>query len=601
MQQKESNNLLGVSHDDLKKLFSFQGNPEGLTKAILTFVGIILTPITLLGSLIFFKRSYRLFMEPNNELPRLSHLPKIVRVGMIIGAFIIWIAIYAIVDLLFRLIIMIGGYNILYHFNHVLIFLGFNIFSTLLVFFWFSRWRGGIYKYMSEMKRHGTAMFATLKQLLPYRKPQGFYIGYDMFYKKAGHLLTVAGTRAGKSVTLILQNLLLPNLFKKMSFVVIDPKGELAWISARIQRLFGRKVYILNPWNLLSMQSTGYNVLDLIMNNPAHLADDVQMIAESIVPTSKGKDDQHFQDRARSFISTLLLHLTTVTSKEQRHLETLWQWLRLDQENWIALLADMMLNDDENVGDIVKAGANEINSLMKSSEREYGSVMSTAQKCTDFIKSPALRESLKGLDGLNSAELASGNVTIYLCIPFERFHSHSAWLRLVVTSLMRAAVRNPKEEICFLIDEAYSFGYHSEIETAMGAYAGFGIHVWSIFQSLVQIKNLYGDNWENMVANCSVRHFFNISDNFSADYLSHFFGTTSVATYDDKGNVNGASPRPLVTADEIRRGSGDTIYAVIDQLPVAQIRKVPYYEMEIDCDPNPYFKPDTESDLNNMN
>lgn len=592
MQQNTSKGLFDVSADELKELFTIKGSGEGKTKTLLTFVGLILSPVTLLGALIFYKKGFRTFMEPNDELPRLSNLPPIVRVGMILGAILIWSIIYVTAKIMVNLIIWIGGDTLRYKPSLIPIFLGLNILFTLFVWLWFSRWRGGIYKYISEKQRHGSARFANEKELLPYRKPEGFYVGFDTFYRKAGHLLTVAGTRAGKGVNLILQNLLMPGLFENMSFVVIDPKGELAKISANAQRKAGRKVVILNPWNLLSLAGVGYNPLDILKSDPLHLADDVQMMAESIVPTGGGKEDDHFQDRARAFISTLLLHLVTAAPVEDRHLATLWQWLRLDQDNWNKLLADMMLNDDAHVGDIVKAGANEIAGLMKNSEREYGSVISSAQKCTDFIKSPVLRDSMKGSDGFTSADLASGNVTVYLCIPFDRLKSHSAWLRLVVTSLMRSVVRNPQKDVCFLLDEAYAFGYHSEIDMALGAYAGFGIHVWSIFQNLIQIKKIHGDNWENFISNCSVRHFFNVSDNFSADYISHLLGTTSVPTYNEKGEINGASARPLVTPDELRRKSGEIIYTVIDQLPVAQIPKFPYYKMGLDCDPNPYYKPE---------
>jgi type IV secretion system protein VirD4 len=252
----------------------------------------------------------------------------------------------------------------------------------------------------------------------------------------------------------------------------------------------------------------------------------------------------------------------------------------------------MSLNNDLNAGDIVRACANEIVGLMKSSEREYGSVISSAQKYTDFLKSPALRQSLVQSDKFTSADLASGNVTVYVIISAERLKSHSQWLRLVVTSLMRAVVRDPQKDVCFLLDEFYALGYLSEIDVALGSYAGFGVHIWAILQNLTQLNELYKENWENFISSCSVRHFFNISDNFSADYLSQMFGQTSMIEYDDKGNVSGATARPLVTSDELRRQSGEIIYTVIDQLAPAQTPKVPYYQMGLDADTNPYYKPD---------
>ena len=590
MEQNTSKGFFGVSTAEVIDLLRPQGNPEGVTKAIFIFVGLLLTPVTLLGTLLFYRRGYTRFMEPNHEYPRLSNLSPIMRVALFIGPIVAWIILYLTAQVMVRLILWVGGNSLQEKPGFVLAYLVANILLTGLVLLWFSKWRGGIYKFMSEVRRYGSARFATLKELLSYRTARGFYIGAGLFYHKAGHILTVAGTRAGKAVNLILYNLLM-NLFRG-SWVIIDPKGELAAISARIQRFFGRKVFILNPLSLLTLANTGYNPLD-ILTSGVSLADDVMMVAESLIPANKDEKDPHFSDRSRSFLSTMLMHLVTKARATDRHLGTIWSWLRLDSQQWIELLADMMLNDDPHVGDIVRAGANEIASLMKTSDREFGSIMSTAQTKTDFIKSPRLRESLKGSDDFTSADIASGNVTVYLCLPFEFLQTHSGWSRLVVTSLMRSFIRNGKgKELGVIIDEAASFGYHSEILTAMSAYAGFGVHIWNIFQDLTQIKDVYGDKWQTFIQNSSVRHFFNISDPFSGEFLEKMFGQTSIPTYNEKGEISGATPRPLVTMDEIRRESGESIYTIIDQLPVAQVPKHPYFLTNLDCDPNPYYKPE---------
>lgn len=231
---------------------------------------------------------------------------------------------------------------------------------------------------------------------------------------------------------------------------------------------------------------------------------------------------------------------------------------------------------------------------METGQREFSSIMSTARKWTDFIKSPALRDTLNATEGFSSSDLADGNTVVYVIIPADRLKTHYQWLRLVVVSLMRSVIRNPKHNVCFLLDEFYALGYLSEIETALGAYAGFGVHLWPILQNLVQLADMYGNNWENFISGCSVQHYFNVADNFTADYISHKFGNLSVPTYDQLGNVNGATARPLVTADELRRYSGDNIYAVIDSNYPAVFPKVPYYEFGLDpgkdFDKNPYFK-----------
>ena len=57
------------------------------------------------------------------------------------------------------------------------------------------------------------------------------------------HVLTVAGSRAGKSVTLI-NNL----LFYRGSIMATDPKAELANITAARRAALGQKVHVLDPF-----------------------------------------------------------------------------------------------------------------------------------------------------------------------------------------------------------------------------------------------------------------------------------------------------------------------------------------------------------------
>lgn len=165
-------------------------------------------------------------------------------------------------------------------------------------------------------------------------------------------------------------------------------------------------------------------------------------------------------------------------------------------------------------------------------------------------------------------------------------------MRLLITILLRSAVRNQGKDILFMLDETYAMGYSAELQLALGLYAGFGIHLWTFWQSLIQLQELYPKSWENCMACCSIKSFYSISDNFSAEYLSKMFGQTSVTKYNDNGQIRGASAWALITPDELRRASSDVMYKIIDQLPVAELKKLPYYEMGLDYDPNPYFKPE---------
>jgi type IV secretion system protein VirD4 len=340
--------------------------------------------------------------------------------------------------------------------------------------------------------------------------------------------------------------------------------------------------------------SDQYNPLDLLDPDDPNVIDDVQLIAETIVPTTSRGDTDHFNARARTVISGLLLHLVTQPGLEdQRHLGTLWEWLRLDTDKWDDLLADMKTNTSKNGGDVCERTADEILALMKNGSREYASVVSTAQKWTDYIKSPALRQSML-TSSFSAADLVGGKTTLYIVIPADRLKTHYQWLRLVISALMRSVIRKPGKRVCFLLDEFYALGYLSEIDVALGAYAGYGVSVWAILQNLVQLKDTYESNWESFLSSCAVKHFFNLGDNTTLEYVSALLGQTSIPSYSmgpAGPSVSGATARPLVTADELRRGSAESMFTLIDQKPVHLIEKFPYYEaleLGLDYDPNPY-------------
>lgn len=584
-----------VSSDELRFLLKPRPNPEGRTKFILWLVTVFLTPITLTGSLLGYVRAYNRFMAPQGEYPDFYPMHPIVRVAMLIGAALIWLVIIIAIWLLITFVPhewITDGI--------VLYYIGINAFIGLIVFFFFKRWSIGVNNALVEGNKFGSARFARGDELAPYMPAKGFYIGGELSFNDKGHILTVAGTRGGKGTNLIIPNLLGASDYSG-SWVVIDPKGENAAITARHQKEIGQNVVILNPWGLLPdnvVSGQSYNPLDILSDTDnIHLVDDAQMIAEMIVPIEKDDRNKFFTDNARAIVSGLLLHMATYEDEPvERSLKTLWKWVRLPEEEWQKLIEDMNVNDHKQFGDGVKQAANEIEKLMKSGDKTWGNIIATVLQCTDFIKSPALQQSMQS--GFDPKTLADGKTTLYVIIPADKLQSHARWLRLVVTTTMRSVVRKPNKRVCFLLDEFAALGYLPEIETALSTYAGFEITVWPILQSLIQLKSNYKDNWETFVGNSTVRQFFSVNDNFTADYVSKAIGNTS-HVISHGGPLSGkleSNQRPLVTTDELRRASGQNIFAFIADKPVIYYPKHPYYHMQslhdngkARFDENPYF------------
>jgi type IV secretion system protein VirD4 len=600
--RKRVSNFLGVTDDELRILFERRPNPQARATFLLFLFGILLTPITFFGALMGYVRGYNRFMLPHDEMPDLAPVRPIVRLAMVMGAVILWGVLFLLAFTITRLFGLRGWAAL----GPVLAYAAVCLFICGSGWFLFHRWRVGIANSLLYGSKFGSAKFASESDLAEYRNPSGFYLGGGYVFNGKGHMLTVAGTRGGKGTSLIIPNLLGAGNYKG-SWVVIDPKGENAAITARYQREMGRKVVLLNPWALLPditmkpaphvklKRNDAYNPLDILTDtHNANLVDDVQMIAEMIVPIDKQERDKFFTDNARSIVAGLILHLVTSREPKEWLLQTIWEWVRYPEEQWKELMQDMRLNDDETYGRTVEQAGKEIMKLMASGDRTWGTIIAVILQSTDFIKSPALQKAM--LSGFDPKTLADGNTTVYVIIPADKLQSHSRWLRLVVTTMMRAVVRAPKDQVCFLLDEFSALGYLPEIETALSTYAGFNITVWPILQSLVQLKAHYSGTWETFIGNSTIRQFFSVNDNFTAEYFCKAIGTTSNVINKYQGGIivdTEANQRQLITPDELRRESGKSIFALMGEKPITYYPKRPYYqipELQKRADGNPYMK-----------
>ena len=109
------------------------------------------------------------------------------------------------------------------------------------------------------------------------------------------HLLTVAGSRSGKSVGLI-SNL----MFYTGSVLATDPKGELAVLTAKRREAMGQRIHVLDPFGISGPTTekwrASYNPLDVLRMDSSNFLEDAALIAESIVVQPPDQKDQHWDD-----------------------------------------------------------------------------------------------------------------------------------------------------------------------------------------------------------------------------------------------------------------------------------------------------------------
>lgn len=368
------------------------------------------------------------------------------------------------------------------------------------------------------------------------------------------HVCTFAGSRAGKG-----RSAIVPNLLRwSGSVMAIDPKGELAVITARRRRELG-DVRILDPFGVAAAALTDDGLTLLTGFNPiaamrdGHLIEDAAMVADAIVVP--GGNDPHWADSARTFIEGLALHVRTEPRyANRRDLFTLRELAGQgpDKGGIVALIAEMKANAVDPTGVVAMAAVD----YAERPAGEQGSMLSTVRRHLKFID--LFRDSQLGrmtleYDGFRLDALKRQVTTVYLCLPARHLGTCSRWLRLFVNLMLQAAEETRVDAmpgdapmLC-VMDEFASLGYMKQIEDAAAQVAGFGVKLWPILQDIGQLKALYGERWETFLANSGIVQVFGNSDLTTLEWVSKRLGTTLVQLHRRGGG----------RAAELGQGPGD--------------------------------------------
>ncbi|MGI4886085.1 MAG: type IV secretory system conjugative DNA transfer family protein [Janthinobacterium lividum] len=546
-----------------------------IIKTTVIVVGAILTPVTLLGAFVGFRRAQRRFTD--EEHGAVTFFNGRISALNILGAVLFAVIFWAIIFLCISVVSSAAEANRNSYGppSKLIPWLIVNgVLSSILMggylFFLAKRQR-----LEQEKSRHGTARLGNANDVIEHITLEGIYIGGAYSLNEMGHIMTVGSTRSGKGTNLIIPALLDIRNYAG-SWVIIDPKGENAAITAGYQISKGQHVHFLDPWGLHTDTPDTYNPLDFVRMGD-DLADDAMVIAEMIVPADTAGPDRFWSDRARSLIAGLIMHI----KQSDMTLNDLFSMLRLE-ESAFALLAK---NLQSNPNPVIAATGNEIVSGLKN-EKMFTSIMATALQYTDFLKSPALQYNMEK-SSFEMADLTKGKTTLYIIVPADKLHSHYQWLRLISTCSMMTAVRHHDEKVTFLLDEFANLGNLPNVASGLAYMAGYNITLWMVLQSLPQLRNLYRDHWEDFIANTFVKQYVGIADNFTAEYVSQSTGGMTFMTVDegDKSNPHSqtrynSSQRLVMTPEEAKGNTENHILLQIGKAPTLVIPKRPYFLME---------------------
>lgn len=338
-----------------------------------------------------------------------------------------------------------------------------------------------------------------------------------------GHLLTVAPTGAGKGTGCIM-----PALLRYPGpVIVIDPKGENYAVTARRRREMGQQVVVLDPFEITSAKERyRFNPLDLADSRSSRFVEDVATLAN--LASSSTKEDRNgenifWREMGRTLVAAAMIDVLTMPDSEESTLTA------------VRGLINSPLEDLRNRAEKWKdAGQPELRRLagilnIPASET-LGGYLAFAIHQLDFLKGAQIEEHLSASDLDLNAVYEGDPVSIYLVLPPDKLESHAGLLRLWIGTLIAVITRRtrrPKHATLMLIDEAAQLGELPQLRQAITLLRGYGVRVWTFWQDLSQMRNLYPADWETLLNNCRVQQYFGATTALAADaiVLTSGYGT----------------------------------------------------------------------------
>jgi type IV secretion system protein VirD4 len=421
---------------------------------------------------------------------------------------------------------------------------------------------------------------------VPEQRPLGLFRRCWVGYHDDRHMLTVAPNRSGKGTGALIPNLLL----YKGSALVIDPKGELARITAarrgngssRIRDAMHQKVFILDllvrpedcylaagrPLLPEGCTPARWNPLSEFSPDDPDAVAKVQGIVFAMIPDNPSAHDVFYINQSRGLLTALILHVLSTEEEENRNLIRVRRLLALgDQELFDSTdkicerqnkempyttahdaLFDYMKGNESYSGKI----AGYARQLLSMPDDTRANVISDLYGRTNFLDLSKTEYMLQGSD-FRLSDLKRSPMTLYICAQGTRL---GAELKPIVTILLDLAVKameatpiKPKEPVLFIMDEFNALGRQDSIDTAMGLIAGFGIKLWPVVQSIDQLKTHYPTSWDNFRVNCAAIQYMGDQNESVIKELENRIGHTV------KVNAQGQTERrPLIDGNHLVSG-----------------------------------------------
>lgn len=433
---------------------------------------------------------------------------------------------------------------------------------------------------------HGDAQWATKKQMrdMGIMKKKGFLLGD---YKKSylctdgfQHILLFAPTGSGKGVGFVIPNL----LYWEDSVVCHDIKLEnYELTSGYRQNKLENKCYVWNPADPDGLTHC-YNPIDWVSTKPGQMVDDVQKIANLILP-----EQDFWQNEARSMVVGVLLYLLAVPEKVKSFGEIV-RTLRSDDVTYnLAVVLDTVGKKLHPVAYMNLAA------FLQKADKERSGVISTANSSLELWSNPLIDTATASSD-FNVMHMKKQKTTVYCGVTPDNLQRLKPLLQVFYqqsTDFYTRKMPQPDEPygVLMVMDEFPTLGKMPQFEAGIAYFRGYHVRLFLIVQDTQQLKGIYEESGMNsFLSNSTYRITFAANNVETANLISQLIGNKTVRQESHNAprffDMNPASrtrhvsetARALLLPQEVIGLPRDEQIILIESQPPIRCNKIFYYK-----------------------
>lgn len=456
------------------------------------------------------------------------------------------------------------------------------LYIALLILF-----RKKLYKmrpYKEQESVHGDARWATEADIrkAELRSKEGMLIGNDdnglLIAAGYQHALLFAPTGSGKGVGFVIPNM----LYWEESAFVHDIKLENYELTSGWRKKAGQEVYVWNPASPDGYTHC-YNPIDWVSDKPGQMVDDVQKIANLIIPKK-----EFWENEARTLFVGILLYLVADDMKQQSFGEVVRTLRGEDLTYSLAVVLDTL-------GDkISPVSYMNLSAFLQKADKERSGVVSTLNSGLELWANPLI-DTATATSDFNVQLFKKKKTTVYVGLTPDNLQRLQPLMQVFYqqcTEFLSRKMPTADEPygVLFVLDEFPTLGKMEQFMSGIAYFRGYKVRLFLVVQDTQQLKGIYEDSGMNsFLSNATYRITFAANNVETAKLISELCGNKTVdqvsATKPKFLDFNPSSrslnvsktQRALLLPQEVITLPRDEQIILIESAPPIRTKKILYY------------------------